>query len=154
MTVDVPPSSIVRGSAVTVIVRFARTTVASCVTTAAAEPPAVSAPVTVIVAAPAPIGVRVSVFPVLIALTTSGSLDPPWNVAVTPASTSNSPSISTVAAMPPTIQSPPPAALAMAAAIFSAASAFARTVGSVTGASSLSVTAISICFWPSMPVPE
>ena len=70
---------------------------------------------------------------------------------MTPSSRSNSPSISTSATMPPTIHSAPPAAFAMAAAIFSAASVFARTVGV---ASSGSVTLIISCFWPSMPEPE
>ena len=63
--------------------------------------------------------------------------------------------MSTIAASVPSIQSGPPAAVAMAAANTASTCScdFAVTVGSSTGASSLSVTMTSICMEPSIPGP-
>ena len=61
--------------------------------------------------------------------------------------------MSTVAAIPPTIQGASPATLAISAAIMSAAPSLALTVGSTTGSGSLSITAILTCLVPAIPGP-
>ena len=76
MIVALAPSVMAMESIVTVNTRVCRATSASCITVATLSL-AASLAVTVMVAEPAPIGVSVSIMPLLSAWTTAASLDTP-----------------------------------------------------------------------------